>query len=372
MEKDCLGVGLIGAGRIGRLHAQNLAHRIPQASLRALSDVNRKALESCAAELAVPLVTDDYRAVLDAPDVRAVAICSSTDTHSQIIEEAAAAGKHIFCEKPIAVTVSQADVMVDAVNSSGVVFGVDYQMRASEPVQNLRSLILSGSMGKLHRVDMRYTSLRPEHYYRMGDWRGTWAGEGGGVTLNQGTHPIDVFQWIFGQPIELQAFAQTCMHDIGVEDSASAMLRFQSGAGGYIHVSTCEYPDSFRFDIYCDKGRVVLEDTKLRIGRFDIAITEKLNDKDNWRPSSLEWEETETARIGWGNHDGMLDDFIQALIQNRPPLSTAEDARRSLEITNAIILSSNKRKPVTFPIDRDEYDRLLADLVRQEREEKKD
>ena len=92
---------------------------------------------------------------------------------------------------------------------------------------------------------------------------------------------------------------------------------------------------------------------------------------DYWRPSSVDWEETDTGRIGWGDHDGMLDDFIGAVLDNHPPLSTAEDALRSLEITNAIILSSKKRKPLRLPIDRDEYDELLADLVWQEREAEK-
>ncbi len=367
---DKVRFAIIGLGMMGRQQCRRTAAH-PKAELVEVVDSVEEKARDVAGEFGCRASSDPID-VCARDDVDAVMIVVPHYAHPEITIAACENQKHVFCEKPIAVTPSQADVMVDAVKSSGVVFGVDYQMRASEPVQKLRTLVLSGGMGKLHRVDMRYTSLRPEHYYKMGEWRGTWAGEGGGVTLNQGTHPIDVFQWIFGQPLELQAFAQTYMHDISTEDTAGAMLRFQGGSTGYIHVSTCEYPDSFRFDIYCDRGRIVLEDTNLRVGRFDIAISEKLDDKDNWRPSSLEWEETEVARIGWGNHDGMLDDFIEAVIQNRPPLSTAEDALHSLEITNAIILSSSKRKPVSFPIDRNEYDELLAELVRKEREAKKD
>jgi len=360
---------IIGLGMMGRQQCKRtVAH--PRAELVEVVDFVKEKAEEVAQEFGCRFSTDPVEAT-SRDDVDAVMIVVPHYAHPEVAIAACENRKHIFCEKPLAVTVRQGDVMVDAVKNSGVVFGVDYQMRASEPTQMLRNLIRSGEMGKVHRVDMRYTSLRPEHYYRMGEWRGTWAGEGGGVTLNQGTHPIDVFQWIFGPPVELQASAQTYLHDIAVEDSASAMLRFEDGAHGYIHVSTCEYPDNFRFDIFCDKGHIIFDDSKLKIGRFDIAISEKLDDKDNWRPSNVDWEETDTGRIGWGDHDGMLDDFIGAVLDNHPPLSTAEDALRSLEITNAIILSSKKRKALRLPIDRDEYDELLADLVQQEREAKK-
>jgi len=257
--------------------------------------------------------------------------------------------------------------MVEAANKSGVVFGVDYQMRASASIQKFRDFVQSGSLGEVHRVHMVYTSLRPMSYFRMGEWRGTWAGEGGGVTLNQGTHPLDVFQWIFGLPVELQSWADTYMHDIPVEDYASAMLRFENGAHGHIHLSTCEFPQTFRFEIFAEKGQIVFDGSTLRIGRFDIGVREHIDDDKNWKPSRVDWEEVELGEVGWGNHDGMFDDFVESVLNERAPLATAEDALRSLELTNAIILSSARHKPVRFPIDRAEYDALLGELVRRER-----
>jgi len=365
---DKVRFAVIGLGMMGIQHCKRTAAH-PKAELVEVVDSVEDKARKVAEEYGCRASSDPID-VCSRDDVDAVMIVVPHYAHPEITIAACENEKHIFCEKPIAVTPSQADVMVDAVKGSSVVFGVDYQMRASEPVQKLRNLIRSGELGKVHRVDMRYASLRPEHYYTMGEWRGTWAGEGGGVTLNQGTHPIDVFQWIFGQPVELLASAQTYLHHISTEDTASAIVRFEDGAHGYIHVSTCEYPENFRFDIYCDKARVISEDTKVRIGRFASAVSEGLNEKDNWRPAGVEWEEIETPRIGWGNHDGILDDFIAAVLEDRPPLSTVEDALRSLEITNAIILSAKKHKAVSLPIDRDEYDELLADLVQQEREGK--
>jgi len=254
MEKDCLGVGLIGAGRIGRLHAQNLAHRIPQASLRALSDVNRKALESCAAELAVPLVTDDYRAVLDAPHVRAVAICSSTDTHSQIIEEAAAAGKHIFCEKPIDYDLARIDRALEAVREAGVMLQIGFNRRFDPSFRRVREVVAEGGIGQPHllRITSRDPQPPPIEYVKVS----------GGIFLDMTIHDFDMARYLVDSEVdEVYALGgvlvDPAIGEAGDIDTAVITLRFANGAIGTIDNSRkASYGYDQRIEVFGSGGMV--------------------------------------------------------------------------------------------------------------------
>ena len=254
MERDCLGVGLIGAGRIGRLHARNLAHRIPQATLRAVSDVNRKALESCAAELPVPLVTDDYRAVLDDPDVQAVAICSSTDTHSQIIEEAAAAGKHIFCEKPIDYDLARIDRALEAVRKAGVTLQIGFNRRFDPSFRRAREVVAEGGIGQPHllRITSRDPQPPPIEYVKVS----------GGIFLDMTIHDFDMARYLVGSEVDEVYAAGGVMVDpaigeAGDIDTAIITLRFANGAIGTIDNSRkSTYGYDQRVEVFGSGGMV--------------------------------------------------------------------------------------------------------------------
>ncbi|MCJ7752504.1 MAG: inositol 2-dehydrogenase [Armatimonadetes bacterium] len=254
MERDCLGVGLIGAGRIGRLHAQNLAHRIPHASLRALSDVNRKTLEACATELPVPLATDDYRAVLEAPDVQAVAICSSTDTHSQIIEEAAAAGKHIFCEKPIDCDLGRIDRALEAVRKAGVTLQIGFNRRFDPSFRRAREVVADGGIGRPHlvRITSRDPQPPPIEYVKVS----------GGIFLDMTIHDFDMARYLVGSEVDEIYAAGGVMVDpaigeAGDIDTAMITLRFANGAIGTIDNSRkATYGYDQRVEVFGSGGMV--------------------------------------------------------------------------------------------------------------------
>ncbi|UCC67534.1 MAG: Gfo/Idh/MocA family oxidoreductase, partial [Armatimonadota bacterium] len=152
-------VAVIGVGRIGRLHARNLAQRIPEASLRAISDVNGEALGACARELGVSFAVEDYRAVVEKAEIEAVVICSSTNTHSQIITEAAAAGKHIFCEKPIDLDLNRIEGALGAVEEAGVKLQVGFNRRFDPSFRRAREAVAGGRIGEPHLL--RITSRDP-------------------------------------------------------------------------------------------------------------------------------------------------------------------------------------------------------------------
>src|SRR3989304_280938 len=147
---DRVSIGVIGTGRIGRVHAEHLACRIPEARLLAVSDVRLESAQKCAADFGVPKAVEGYRGILEEPQIEAVVICSSTDTHSRMIEEAAEAGKHIFCEKPIDFDLSRIDRSLKAVNKAGVKLQVGFNRRFDANFRKLRELVREGKIGEPH------------------------------------------------------------------------------------------------------------------------------------------------------------------------------------------------------------------------------
>ena len=163
MPASSLSLGLIGAGRIGQLHAEHLRCRLPRANLLAVADPNEKAARSCAERLGIPDCGTDPAALIRRPDLEAVVICSSTDTHPQLIAEAAAAGKHIFCEKPVAANLADIDRALAAVDRAGVLFQVGFNRRFDPNFQRARQAVASGEIGTPHqlRITSRYPAPPP-------------------------------------------------------------------------------------------------------------------------------------------------------------------------------------------------------------------
>ena len=224
-------VGLIGAGRIGRLHAQHLAFRIPQAHLVAVSDIVPEVAATCAAACDCPTVTHDHRAILEAPDVEAVVICSSTDTHSQLIEEAAAAGKHIFCEKPIDFDLGRIDRALAAVEQAGVKLQIGFNRRFDPNFKRVRDLVAAGEIGQPHilRITSRDPAPPPIEYVKVS----------GGIFLDMTIHDFDMARYLIDSPVEEVYVAGGVMVDpqigqVGDIDTAVITLRFQNGVIGTI------------------------------------------------------------------------------------------------------------------------------------------
>jgi len=202
-----LSVAVIGVGRIGRLHAGNLATRLPQARLVALADVNRPALETCAAELGVTALSDDYRAIVTRDDVDALIICSSTDTHSAIIQQAAAAGKHIFCEKPVDHDLARIDQALAAVSRSGVKFQVGFNCRFDHSFRRAQQAVAAGTIGQPHllRITSRDPQPPPLDYLRVS----------GGIFLDMTIHDFDIARYLVGAEVEQVFAAGAVMVDPG-------------------------------------------------------------------------------------------------------------------------------------------------------------
>jgi myo-inositol 2-dehydrogenase/D-chiro-inositol 1-dehydrogenase len=231
MPAKSLKIGLIGAGRIGLLHAEHLTLRIPSADLFMVTDVFEEAAKRCAERYAIPYFEQDYHAVLDHPDIQAVVICSSTDTHARIIEEAAQAGKHIFCEKPIALDLASIDQALDAVERTGVKLQVGFNRRFDANYRRVRLAVEQGEIGHPHLIHIVSRDPDPPsiEYIRVS----------GGMFLDMTIHDFDMARFLTGNEVE-QIFVLGNVMDnpdigaVGDVDTAVVMLQFTDGVIGTI------------------------------------------------------------------------------------------------------------------------------------------
>jgi myo-inositol 2-dehydrogenase / D-chiro-inositol 1-dehydrogenase len=251
-----INVGVIGAGRIGRVHAENLAYRIPEASLVAISDVFVAAAEKLAAELGV-VAYKDHRRILDDPAIDAVLICSSTDTHAPFMEEAAQAGKQIFCEKPIALDLAAIDRALDIVREAGVKLQIGFNRRFDPNFRRVHDVVAEGQIGQPHllRITSRDPQPPPIDYVRVS----------GGIFLDMTIHDFDMARFLMGKEVETVYAAAGVMVDprigeAGDVDTAVVTLHFAGGSLGVIDNSRqAVYGYDQRVEVFGSAGVVTAD-----------------------------------------------------------------------------------------------------------------
>jgi len=252
--KQTINVGVIGAGRIGRVHAENLMYRIPEAHLGAIADVFVNAAESAAAEFRIPAAYQDHRRILDDPTIDAVLICSSTDTHAPFIVEAAAAGKQIFCEKPIAHDLAEIDQALAAADRAGVKLMIGFNRRFDPNFARVREVVAAGEIGEPHilRIMSRDPAPPPIDYIKVS----------GGLFLDMTIHDFDMARFLVGAEVEAVYAVGGVMVDpaigaAGDIDTALITLHFENGVLGSIDNSRqAVYGYDQRVEVFGSKGAV--------------------------------------------------------------------------------------------------------------------
>lgn len=342
-------VGLVGCGKIARIHAQAL-HDLPEAEFAACCDTDEARVHTLADEHGVPDRYTDVREMLAKGDIEAVVVCAPHPVHAPLVVAAAEAGVHVLCEKPISISLADADRMIDATDRAGVKFGVIFQRRFWPASRRIRKAIDDGRLGRLTLGECSVRIWRSQEYFDSEPWRGTWKTEGGGVLMNQAVHAIDQFQWFMGPAVEVVGRYSTLRHGdyIDVEDTAVATVKFQNGALGVIQAaSTFTTNLGFRVAVHGDSGAAVSvwERPEGRQGVNDVW------DVPGETGQRAVWEREEQGRPGFPEfHTLQIQDFLNAIIDDRPPTVTGADARRSLETILAIYQSSRTGQPVPLPL----------------------
>ena len=257
MSTDRLSIGLIGAGRIGRVHAETLAFRLPQARLASITDVNQEAAKALAARCGIPTVAASSAEILADPSIEAVLICSSTDTHAGLIVEAAKAGKHIFCEKPIAFSLETIDQALDAVKAAGVQLQIGFNRRFDANFARVRHALKTGEIGtpSLMHIISRDPAPPPLSYVRSS----------GGMFLDMTIHDFDMARFLIGDEVEEIYTSAGVMVDpeigeAGDVDTALLVLRFRNGVIGTIDNSRkAVYGYDQRVEILGSEGKIATE-----------------------------------------------------------------------------------------------------------------
>ncbi|MGD8792308.1 MAG: inositol 2-dehydrogenase [Anaerolineae bacterium] len=255
MEK--INVGIIGTGRIGRLHAENLMYRIPEANLVAVSDIFVEAAEKTAAALGIPAAYEDHRRIIDDEGIDAVLICSSTDTHARLVEEAAGAGKQIFCEKPIALDLAKIDRALAAVEQAGVKLQIGFNRRFDPNFKRVQEVVAAGEIGEPHilRITSRDPAPPPIEYVKVS----------GGIFLDMTIHDFDMARFLVGSEVEDVYAAAGVMIDpaigqAGDVDTAVITLHFAGGVLGVIDNSRqAVYGYDQRVEVFGSGGVVSAE-----------------------------------------------------------------------------------------------------------------
>lgn len=251
---NSLNLGIIGAGRIGQVHAESLTRRVAAAKVLAVSDVNLAAAQQCADKYDIPLAAADHRAILDHPEIDAVLICSSTDTHARLIEEAAAAGKHIFCEKPIALDLAVIDGALAAVERHGVKLQIGFNRRFDSNFRQLHEIVMEGGIGTPHlvRITSRDPTPPPLSYIKVS----------GGIFLDMTIHDFDLARFLINDEVEEiyavgDALVDPAIGDAGDLDTAVTTLRYTNGALGIIDNSRqAVYGYDQRAEVFGSAGAV--------------------------------------------------------------------------------------------------------------------
>jgi predicted dehydrogenase len=350
--------GLIGAGVIAPLHLEAIA-ALDDVELIGIGALTEEEVAPLAAEAGCPWFVDHRELLALSPDV--VVVCTPHPSHPALTIASLEAGAHVLVEKPLAVEAREADDMIDAAERSGRTLGVCFQQRFRPVIAAAHALIADGRLGDLIRTSIVDPLYRPNSYYRAAAWRGTWIGEGGGVLMNQAPHTLDLLCHLAGSPARVWGVAQRRSQPMETEDTATALLEYANGAVGTIAVSTTE-PGIQRIELVGDRGRIEIVGETIAFHRFEPAVSEHLRTATGMFDAPASVAEPVELPAGGGSHLDVHVDFAAAVRAGSEPRVPARSALCSLELANAIVLSSYTREAVELPVDRDAYAALLAEL----------
>jgi predicted dehydrogenase len=350
--------GVIGAGVIAPLHLESIA-ALDDVELVGISALDAKLVAACAQRAGCPSFVDHRELLALEPDV--VVVCTPHPSHAALSIEALEAGAHVLVEKPLAIEARDADAMIEAADRAGRLLGVCFQQRFRPVIVAARALVARGWLGELVRVSIVDPLYRPNSYYGTAGWRGTWRGEGGGVLMNQASHTLDLLCHLAGPPSTVWGTSRRRSQPMEAEDTATALLEYANGAVGTVAVSTTE-PGVQRVELVGDRGRIEIVGETIACERFDPPLSEHLPTSTEMFEQPALLSESVVLPAGRGDHLDVHEDFAAAIRTGASPRAPARDALWSLELANAIVLSTHTGGAVPLPVDRDAYAALLDDL----------
>jgi len=347
-------IAIIGCGRISYKHVEAITQNKVGIELIAVCDVieanaiakKNEYVKAIGENIDVEVYTD-YKEMLLKADIDMVAIATESGYHPEIAINCMNSGKHVIVEKPMALSIQDADRMIECARKNDVKLCVSHQNRFNEPIQMLRTAVDKNRFGKLVNGTARILWNRNMGYYTQAPWRGTWELDGG-TLMNQCIHNIDLLQWMMGGEIDtVYAQCDTFLRDIEAEDFGAIMIRFKNGSIGMIEGSACVYPKNLEetLSIFGETGTV-------SIGGLAVNSIEtwKFADNEDTEDEILKQQKGDPDSVYGFGHTPLYNDMIEAINMNRQPLINGEEGKKGMSIVLAAYKSRLTGLPVKFPM----------------------
>jgi UDP-N-acetyl-2-amino-2-deoxyglucuronate dehydrogenase len=333
---------LLGCGRISKRHSELLGYnKIDNASLVAVCDIVEEKAKKIGDQFGVPYFTDMHK-MMQTIDLDVVTVLTESGYHAKHVIDLAKYKKHVVVEKPMALTLDDADNMIRACDEAGVKLFVVKQNRFNVPVVKVREALMAGRFGKLVLGTVRVRWCRPQAYYDQDAWRGTWALDGG-VLTNQASHHVDLLEWMMGDVESVQAMSTTALVNIEAEDTAIVNLRFRNGALGIIEATTAVRPKDLEgsLSILGETGTVEIAGfavNQMKVWNFTETQKgdEEVMTKYSVNPPNV---------YGFGHH-AYYEHVVDSILNNKKHLVDGMVGRKSLELINAIYESIETKKEI--------------------------
>ncbi len=366
-----LKLGIIGVGNMGSGHAGNIGKGLcPDIQITAVADRRASRRAWAAENIPGAQIFVEGSDLIASGACEAVLIATPHYQHPTLAIEAFQHGLHVMCEKPSGVyTLQVREMIAEADKHPELVFGMMFNQRTNCTYRKMKQMIVDGEIGEIKRMSWLITDwYRTQFYYDSGAWRGTWAGEGGGVLLNQCPHQLDLLQWLCGLPVKVFAVThEGKWHDVEVEDDVTAYLEFPGGATGVFVTTTGDAPGTNRLEISGTKGKLVCDEHGL--------IFQKLAaDEREWMFSCPEgfkkpdWETIQLETDGENpQHVGVLNAFAAAIDHGAPLVADGREGIHGLMLSNAIHLSGWTGEMVELPIDEKKFYDMLMERCKTSR-----
>jgi UDP-N-acetyl-2-amino-2-deoxyglucuronate dehydrogenase len=356
-KKGGYGFGIIGCGMIADFHARAI-EAMKGGHLACVYSRNKTNADRVAAPYHCASY-QDFEAFLAYPGLDIVVIATPSGAHLEPCEQAARAGKHVICEKPLEVTLERVDRMIEVCRRHNVMLAGIFPRRFNEATLHFKRAVDDGRLGRITLADAYIKWYRTQQYYDNGDWRGTWKLDGGGALMNQSIHTIDLLSYLAGDVEWVCSFADRAIHErIETEDNVVAILKFKSGALGVIEGSTaCYSPTGHPAEVHLcgSDGSVFMRDNSFAVWDFKKAIRtdRRIRQKFRAEAGGRGAGAADPKAISFVGHQLNFEDAVRALKSGNRPLIDGSEARKSIEIILAIYRSALAGgKPVRLPLKR--------------------
>jgi UDP-N-acetyl-2-amino-2-deoxyglucuronate dehydrogenase len=330
--------GIVGCAGIGNTHATSV-QAADGVEIVACADVNAETAATFANDHGVAATYTDIAEMIDDAELDAISVCTPSGTHADVVVEAAEAGAHVLCEKPLDVYADRMETMISACDKANVTLAGVFQKRFSPANQFAKDAIETGDLGQPVLGDTMVKWFRSQEYYDSGTWRGTREMDGG-CLLNQAIHNIDLLQWLMGEVEEVQAVTDTLARTMECEDTAALVLRFENGAVGTIEATTAVKGGSDRTELNGTDGSLIIEQGTLTEFTVGAGTEEHYT-------AATESHDIDLPSFEWGDgHDAAVQDFVESLRDGSDPAVSGREARKAVDIILAAYKSSGTGESV--------------------------